>query len=1228
MHLHLSSRRLGTLWPFTLSLLLALSAPACGGDSNGGSSDKADAGATDGGADGQSPDATGVDGGGGTQTGACADTPKPSVDPGAAVCSVEKTGKGLLIVADVLLPGKVIEGGAVLLDDKGQITCVGCDCVAKATDATWVICPDAVVSPGLIDAHNHVGWLNGKPWVASEANVDPAQRWEHRHDWRKGKRGNAKVTVSGGGAGNDQKAFGELRYVLTGSTAIFGSGDLSGLMRDLDSTGSGKNGLNQPGALYNTFPLGDSGGEMLSKGCAYPSIANSPGKSTDAFAPHVAEGIDAEARNEFLCMTGQGQGAAQLLDQRAALIHAVGLNATDMGTVAAKGMDIIWSPRSNVSLYGDTARVTIAHRMGVSIGLGADWVPSGSVNMLRELQCAAYLNDHHFGKTFSDDELWQMATIGGARALAMDDAIGLLKEGYAGDLAVYRKSGRKGHSAVVGAKTADVALVMRGGVVLAGNLAVIEKLDDTCETLGDVCGVDKGVCVKKSIGKTYKELLASVGKPSYPMFFCDIPTNEPSCVPARTLKDDSIDGSGLYAGMSDPKDKDGDGIENDKDNCPDIFNPVRPNDGGVQPDTDGDKVGDVCDVCPLDADTDKCKKFDPNDPDGDGVPSTEDNCPDKGNSDQGDKDSDGKGDVCDPCPDYKNPGSEGCLVEVTELKTKPELMDQRVAVKGLVVTAAANGGVFCQKNGKPAVDHGGIYIYMGSEATLPKVGEVVDILGGTLGTYYNQKQLTGVEFKVTADKGEVEPRLLDLAAIKQMAEKDKYNSPHDGLLIAVKDALVTNDKPTPGAGDAEALNEIEIEGGLRIDDAMWPAGTDYIKPLPVKGAVLPEVVGPVTFRNDYMKLLPRGPQDFTLGPPEVLTVTPAKAFQFEGVSGPIKPEPITVTLDHPGKADVTVEVSIADATIAEAVGGPFVIKAGEASVAVDIKGLKVGSTKLSAMVKDGTKKVEIDLQVLDPKAEPAVTGLTPNGAKLGPAGTQSYTVTLSSPAPQGGASVKLALEPADLGTLPEAVTVTAGDVSATFAFKAGSKLGKGKLTASTSTGSASVALEVADLASLALDMSGWSVVQTDGAATWKLPAGTTVPVGGYLVIGRDATQKDFEAQWKVTLGKNVVYLTTGSKLPVINGKETYTLKDASGKVIDGPTVAVKGGGDDNYQRVVPVAAAGEAASWKVGPADPGKATPGSGQGPDPGWKTAYISEFSDSLGTGKYVFEFVEIYNP
>ena len=78
-----------------------------------------------------------------------------------------------------------------------------------------------------------------------------------------------------------------------------------------------------------------------------------------------------------------------------------------------------------MTLYGETARVPEYDRLGVQIAMGTDWVFTGSMNMLRELQCADELNANYFENHFTDEELWLMATYNGAVAAAMDEAIGL-----------------------------------------------------------------------------------------------------------------------------------------------------------------------------------------------------------------------------------------------------------------------------------------------------------------------------------------------------------------------------------------------------------------------------------------------------------------------------------------------------------------------------------------------------------------------------------------------------------------------------------------------------------------------------------------------------------------------------------------------------------------------------------------------------------------------------------
>jgi hypothetical protein len=91
----------------------------------------------------------------------------------------------------------------------------------------------------------------------------------------------------------------------------------------------------------------------------------------------------------------------------------------------------------------------------------------------------------------------------------------------------------------------------------------------------------------------------------------------------------------LSACSSDPSaDGDGDGTHDLDDVCAAVADPA-------QTDTDGDRVGDACDTCPLDA---------VDDVDGDAVCGSVDNCPAIANPDQANADNDALGDACDACP--------------------------------------------------------------------------------------------------------------------------------------------------------------------------------------------------------------------------------------------------------------------------------------------------------------------------------------------------------------------------------------------------------------------------------------------------------------------------------------------------------------------------------------------------------------------------------------------------
>jgi len=95
------------------------------------------------------------------------------------------------------------------------------------------------------------------------------------------------------------------------------------------------------------------------------------------------------------------------------------------------------------------------------------------------------------------------------------------------------------------------------------------------------------------------------------------------------------------------------------------------------------------------------------------------------------------------------------------------------------------------------------------------------------------------------------------------------------------------------------------------------------------------------------------------------------------------------------------------------------------------------------------------------------------------------------------------------------------------------------------------------------------------------------------------------------------------RLQEINGSETYTLKNSGGTTIHGPTVGMDASAGKSLQRAN-CGAVGSAGTWnKVASAS---GTPGTG-GLTGCAKGVFINEFSDALGTGNYVYEFVELFN-
>lgn len=221
---------------------------------------------------------------------------------------------------------------------------------------------------------------------------DTGERYEQRHDWRTGARGHTALALSSSFPSLNQILRRELCQLISGTTSASSSGGRPGLIRNLDNAAN--QGLGIPHHRRDTFPLGDSNGTQLSSGCGYPTIRSAESIAADAaYLPTIGEGIDAVARNEFLCTRGLDPSGESLPQPQTAIGKGLAFETADFRTLAEVGAGLIWTPRSNIRLYGDIARVTSASALSVEIALGTDWTVTGSMNMLRELACADAWND-------------------------------------------------------------------------------------------------------------------------------------------------------------------------------------------------------------------------------------------------------------------------------------------------------------------------------------------------------------------------------------------------------------------------------------------------------------------------------------------------------------------------------------------------------------------------------------------------------------------------------------------------------------------------------------------------------------------------------------------------------------------------------------------------------------------------------------------------------------------
>lgn len=128
-----------------------------------------------------------------------------------------------------------------------------------------------------------------------------------------------------------------------------------------------------------------------------------------------------------------------LTGENLVLAHCIWLNEEEMRILADTGTKIAHCPNSNLKLASGIAKIPELLQMGAHVSIGADGAPcNNNLDMFAEMRSAALIQKGRLfdPTTMPAQKVFEMATIGGAKAMGLEGEIGSLEEGKKADLAI------------------------------------------------------------------------------------------------------------------------------------------------------------------------------------------------------------------------------------------------------------------------------------------------------------------------------------------------------------------------------------------------------------------------------------------------------------------------------------------------------------------------------------------------------------------------------------------------------------------------------------------------------------------------------------------------------------------------------------------------------------------------------------------------------------------------
>jgi cytosine/adenosine deaminase-related metal-dependent hydrolase len=313
---------------------------------------------------------------------------------------------------------------------------------------------NGTIYPGLIELHNHLAYNILPLWNVPEKYPHRGV-WIDSDEYKATVSGPMKVVTEVDGITAAIARYTESKCLLGGTTTsqgitLSGHSQMKRLYRGVVRNVENPLDDDLPGARTKIGDVSATSVEAFFQDL----------KESSCMLLHLSEGLGEDARKHFLSLRLPNTNGWAITNALAG-IHSAALERQDLDRMAAAGASMVWSPLSNLMLYGGTADMAAAKASGITVALGPDWGPSGSKNALHELKVARAVSAVA-GGLFTDRELVAMVTRHPAQILKWP-RLGSIEVGKYVDLTVLDGADGDVYSKLVDATESDIAMVVIDG---------------------------------------------------------------------------------------------------------------------------------------------------------------------------------------------------------------------------------------------------------------------------------------------------------------------------------------------------------------------------------------------------------------------------------------------------------------------------------------------------------------------------------------------------------------------------------------------------------------------------------------------------------------------------------------------------------------------------------------------------------------------------------------------